>query len=75
MMCTLSANWASRAVHQDKIGASNFFWSFPSEAAVKVGTPASLPHCTGNLDDWTTCVRHRMFLPQLVLIINSFINE
>ena len=26
----------SSAVHQDKIGASNFFWSFPSEAAVKV---------------------------------------
>lgn len=24
------------AVHQDRIGASNFFWSFPSEAAVKV---------------------------------------
>ncbi|CAL5219489.1 g1330 [Coccomyxa viridis] len=25
-------------VHQDKIGASNFFWSFPSEAAVKLKT-------------------------------------
>ena len=24
------------ALHQDKIGISNFFWSFPSEAAVKV---------------------------------------
>lgn len=23
-------------VHQDKIGTSNFFWAFPSEAAVKV---------------------------------------
>lgn len=23
-------------MHQDRIGASNFFWSFPSEAAVKV---------------------------------------
>ena len=23
-------------LHQDKIGISNFFWSFPSEAAVKV---------------------------------------
>ncbi|CAL8467589.1 g7127 [Coccomyxa elongata] len=23
-------------VHQDRIGASNFFWSFPSEAAVKL---------------------------------------
>ena len=27
---------SGNAVHQDKIGASNFFWSFPSEAAVKV---------------------------------------
>ncbi|CAK0760648.1 hypothetical protein CVIRNUC_002788 [Coccomyxa viridis] len=27
-------------VHQDKIGASNFFWSFPSEAAVKLKTEA-----------------------------------
>lgn len=26
-------------VHQDKIGISNFFWSFPSEAAVEVSTP------------------------------------
>lgn len=23
-------------VHQERIGASNFFWSFPSEAATKV---------------------------------------
>ena len=29
-------------VHQDKIGISNFFWSFPSEAAVKVDF---LEHC------------------------------
>ena len=29
-------------VHQDKIGISNFFWSFPSEAAVKV-RPSHVP--------------------------------
>ena len=32
----------SSAVHQDKIGASNFFWSFPSEAAVKVHMALSI---------------------------------
>ena len=33
------------AVHQDKIGASNFFWSFPSEAAVKVWHAHGCPAC------------------------------
>jgi len=27
-------------VHQEKIGISNYFWSFPSEAAVKLNTEA-----------------------------------
>ena len=30
-------------LHQDKIGISNFFWSFPSEAAVKVCALRILP--------------------------------
>ena len=37
-------------VHQDKIGISNFFWSFPSEAAVKVlRTLTSYPCCIMSL--------------------------
>lgn len=36
---------ACPAVHQDRIGASNFFWSFPSGAAVKVPTHRPWTFC------------------------------
>lgn len=39
-------------VHQDKIGISNFFWAFPSEAAVRVCiTLATMITCTLVIDD------------------------
>lgn len=38
-------------LHQDKIGISNFFWSFPSEAAVKVRT-LQVPHARHRQDKY-----------------------
>jgi len=39
-------------VHQEKIGISNFFWSFPAEASTKVGASGANSHDVTHVMAW-----------------------